>query len=58
VEAVEVLKRVVQARVAAFGHQQREPDVGLGEMRDRRVAQLMQRPPARRRFEQLLSAPV
>jgi hypothetical protein len=27
--------------VATFGHQQREPDIGLGEMRDRRAAQLM-----------------
>ena len=43
-----------QRRVAALGHQQRHPNIGLGHVRDRRVAQLMQRPPTRRRAEQLL----
>ena len=51
-------RRAVARRVAALGHQQREPDVGLGEVRDRRVSQLMQRPPARRCAEQLLRAAV
>lgn len=47
-----------QAGVAALGHQQRQADVGLGEVGERGVAQLVQRPAAGRLAEELLRAPV
>jgi hypothetical protein len=49
-----VLLQRAQAGVTALGHQQRQRNVGLGEVGERRVAQLVQRPAAGRLSEELL----